>query len=130
MKKKFFVISKTGFMICAILLAVLIIYTNLQRKEIIVIPEFFGILFLLILLVTIISFIIGFVLDMIEEVKANRWSNVLSNIGLLGIVVIGMYLWDTRFLSVPINIVPWLCKTLITTCAVEAGAYILSRKMT
>ena len=117
-------------MICAILLAVLIIYTNLQRKEIIVIPEFFGILFLLILLVTIISFIIGFVLDMIEEVKANRWSNVLSNIGLLGIVVIGMYLWDTRFLSVPINIVPWLCKTLITTCAVEAGAYILSRKMT
>lgn len=130
MKKKLFLISKTGFTICAVFLAVLVLYTNIQRKEIIVIPEFFGIIFLLILLVTMVSFIIGLVLDMIEEVKANRWSTVLSNIGLLGIVVIVMYLWDTRLLSVPINIVPWLCKTLISTCAVEAGAYILSRKIT
>ena len=117
-------------MICAMLLAVFIIYTNFQRKEIIVIPEFFGIMFLLLLLVSIVSFIIVFVLDMIEEAKANRWSTVLNNIGLLMIVVAGLFLWDTRFLSVPIKVIPWLCKALITICTVEVGAYILSQKMT
>ena len=130
MKKKLFAISKTCFMICAMLLAVFIIYTNFQRKEIIVIPEFFGIMFLLLLLVSIVSFIIVFVLDMIEEAKANRWSTVLNNIGLLMIVVAGLFLWDTRFLSVPIKVIPWLCKALITICTVEVGAYILSQKMT
>ena len=130
MKKKLFAISKTCFMICAMLLAVFIIYTNFQRKEIIVIPEFFGIMFLLLLLVSIVSFIIVFVLDMIEEAKANRWSTVLNNISLLMIVVAGLFLWDTRFLSVPIKVIPWLCKALITICTVEVGAYILSQKMT
>lgn len=130
MKKKLFAISKTCFMICAMLLAVFITYTNFQRKEIIVIPEFFGIMFLLLLLVSIVSFIIVFVLDMIEEAKANRWSTVLNNIGLLMIVVAGLFLWDTRFLSVPIKVIPWLCKALITICTVEVGAYILSQKMT
>lgn len=130
MKKKLFAISKTCFMICAMLLAVFITYTNFQRKEIIVIPEFFGIMFLLLLLVSIVSFIIVFVLDMIEEAKANRWSTVLNNIGLLMIVVAGLFLWDTRFLSVPIKVIPWLCKALITICTVEVGAYILSQKKT
>ncbi len=130
MKKKLFAISKTCFMICVMLLAVFITYTNFQRKEIIVIPEFFGIMFLLLLLVSIVSFIIVFVLDMIEEAKANRWSTVLNNIGLLMIVVAGLFLWDTRFLSVPIKVIPWLCKALITICTVEVGAYILSQKMT
>lgn len=130
MKKKLFAISKTCFMICAMLLAVFITYTNFQRKEIIVIPEFFGIMFLLLLLVSIVSFIIVFVLDMIEEAKANRWSTVLNNIGLLMIVVAGLFLWDTRLLSVPIKVIPWLCKALITICTVEVGAYILSQKMT
>lgn len=130
MKKKLFAISKTCFMICAMLLAVFITYTNFQRKEIIVIPEFFGIMFLLLLLVSIVSFIIVFVLDMIEEAKANRWSTVLNNISLLMIVVAGLFLWDTRFLSVPIKVIPWLCKALITICTVEVGAYILSQKMT
>lgn len=130
MKKKLFTISKTGFTICAMLLVVFIIYANYQRKEIIVIPEFFGIMFLLLVLISMVSFIIAFVLDMIEEAKANRWSTVLNNIGLFMIVVAGLFLWDTRFLSVPIKAIPWLCKTLITICVVEAGAYILSRKVT
>ena len=130
MKKKLFTISKTGFTICAMLLVVFIIYANYQRKEIIVIPEFFGIMFLLLVLISMVSFIIAFVLDMIEEAKANRWSTVLNNIGLFMIVVAGLFLWDTRFLSVPIKAIPWLCKTLITICVVEARAYILSRKVT
>ena len=130
MKKKLFTISKTGFTICAMLLVVFIIYANYQRKEIIVIPEFFGIMFLLLVLISMVSFIIAFVLDMIEEAKANRWSTVLNNIGLFMIVVAGLFLWDTRFLSVPIKVIPWLCKALITICTVEVGAYILSQKMT
>lgn len=122
-------ISKAGFITCLMCLAALAVFIGLQKEEIIVIPEFFGMLFLLVLLITMVSFIIAFAIDMIQEAKAKRWSMVLGNIGLLGLVTAGLFLWDTRLLSVPINIVPWLYKTMLMACAVEAGAYILSRKI-
>lgn len=122
-------ISKAGFIICIMCLVALVAFIGLQKEEIIVIPEFFGMLFLLLLLITMVSFVIALVIDVIQEARANRWSTVLGNLGLLGLVTAGLFLWDTRLLSVPINIVPWLYKTMLMACAVEACAYILSRKI-
>lgn len=130
MKKKFFKISGMGFTTLGIFFAALVVFTNLQKEKALIIPEIFGMLFLMVLSVTLISFIIAFVLDMIEEVRAKHWSTVLNNVGLMGMVVTGLFLWDTRLLSVPIdNMMLWLVRTLITICAIEAGAYILSQKM-
>lgn len=129
MKNQFFKISETGFTICGMSFAAMIIFTKLQKKEIIEVPEQVGLLFLLLLSISIISFVLAFMLDIIEGMKEKRWSAILHNIGLFGSVIAIMYLWDSRLLALKINIMPWFYKAFITAVVVEAGAYFLSQKI-
>ena len=83
MKKIFIKISKIGFILCGLAMLAFVLIIQLQKKEIMVIPETVGTLFFIILCIATIAFAIAFIMDLGEEIKTNGWFLVLRNIGRL-----------------------------------------------
>lgn len=68
-KKKFFRISKAGFLICGTLLAALAALIKLQKDRLIIIPERMALWFLLVFLTALLSLILAAALHTIEKIR-------------------------------------------------------------
>ena len=128
MKKIFIKISKIGFILCGLAMLAFVLIIQLQKKEIMVIPETVGTLFFIILCIATIAFAIAFIMDLVEGIKTNGWFLVLRNIGILISTVFVVYLWETHLLTKQMKIWPWLCKTIIVVCVVEVFLYLNRKK--